>query len=498
MNDKILSKLEERDLHCVLNKFCSENLDIKTKTIYHERSTRSKGKSEWLHPDMVGFQLTTSSWDNNIIEVCKNFYISKAILYSFELKKSITIDTLREYYFQAVSNSSWANEGYLVTASLDEDNFELISEIKRLVGAFGIGIIKLDIINPKNSTILFPAKRKDTVDGETMNKLYTINPDYQSYIQDIVKSLQISQFVGMQWDDIKDYNKLYDRIKSYYDQPTKKENIEDSKLIPSNISNNIIKEKSIFKSVADFKTEASIDKSVDNAINKIVLTSRNVQLSYTKPVKCVIGDKVYEPNDWADLLFKISIDLKENNSYYFEKYKEISRLFSEVKKKDYPYYHEGLNLYVASLSINSKYRELQKLLNIYNIDLNKCIIYYESRELIENMITIDNNNVNLDFSKPIKCVINNKVYTDNQWKSLMFSIASDLNKIDSFLFKKYVKASNWCTEVKRWKDAKYSEELGVYVGGLSAFEMYKEIQKLLNVYDIDLSKCTLYYKGAKK
>ena len=114
------------------------------------------------------------------------------------------------------------------------------------------------------------------------------------------------------------------------------------------------------------------------------------------------------------------------------------------------------------------------------------------------MVTIDNNNVNLDFSKPIKCVINNKVYTDNQWKSLMFSIASDLNKIDSFLFKKYIKASNWCTEVKRWKDAKYSEELGVYVGGLSAFETYKEIQKLLNVYDIDLSKCTLYYEGAKK
>ena len=484
MNDKILSKLEERDLHCVLNKFCSENLDIKTKTIYHERSTRSKGKSEWLHPDMVGFQLTTSSWDNNIIEVCKNFYISKAILYSFELKKSITIDTLREYYFQAVSNSSWANEGYLVTAYLDEDNFELISEIKRLVGAFGIGIIKLDIINPKNSIIMFPAKRKDIVDGETMNKLYTINPDYQSYIQVVAKSLQINQVIAVEWDNLKDYDDIKNKINNFK---------VDNKSDVVHDKNNITQ-----CNVANFKKQ-DIESVSDNAnLKKIVLDSKNVELSYTKPVQCVIDNKLYKASDWANLLFEISMDLKEINPDYFDEYKKISRFYSEIEKKDCTYHHKELNLYTRSLSINSKYRELQKLLNIYKIDLNKCIIYYKSRELIENMVTIDNNNVNLDFSKPIKCVINNKVYTDNQWKSLMFSIASDLNKIDSFLFKKYIKASNWCTEVKRWKDAKYSEELGVYVGGLSAFETYKEIQKLLNVYDIDLSKCTLYYEGAKK
>lgn len=484
MNDKILSKLEERDLHCVLNKFCSENLDIKTKTIYHERSTRSKGKSEWLHPDMVGFQLTTSSWDNNIIEVCKNFYISKAILYSFELKKSITIDTLREYYFQAVSNSSWANEGYLVTAYLDEDNFELISEIKRLVGAFGIGIIKLDIINPKNSIIMFPAKRKDIVDGETMNKLYTINPDYQSYIQVVAKSLQINQVIAVEWDNLKDYDDIKNKINNFK---------VDNKSDVVHDKNNITQ-----CNVANFKKQ-DIESVSDNAnLKKIVLDSKNVELSYTKPVQCVIDNKLYKASDWANLLFEISMDLKEINPDYFDEYKKISRFYSEIEKKDYTYHHKELNLYTRSLSINSKYRELQKLLNIYKIDLNKCIIYYKSRELIENMVTIDNNNVNLDFSKPIKCVINNKVYIDNQWKSLMFSIASDLNKIDSFLFKKYIKASNWCTEVKRWKDAKYSEELGVYVGGLSAFETYKEIQKLLNVYDIDLSKCTLYYEGAKK
>ena len=351
MNDKILSKLEERDLHCVLNKFCSENLDIKTKTIYHERSTRSKGKSEWLHPDMVGFQLTTSSWDNNIIEVCKNFYISKAILYSFELKKSITIDTLREYYFQAVSNSSWANEGYLVTAYLDEDNFELISEIKRLVGAFGIGIIKLDIINPKNSIIMFPAKRKDIVDGETMNKLYTINPDYQSYIQVVAKSLQINQVIAVEWDNLKDYDDIKNKINNFK---------VDNKSDVVHDKNNITQ-----CNVANFKKQ-DIESVSDNAnLKKIVLDSKNVELSYTKPVQCVIDNKLYKASDWANLLFEISMDLKEINPDYFDEYKKISRFYSEIEKKDYTYHHKELNLYTRSLSINSKYRELQKLLNIY-------------------------------------------------------------------------------------------------------------------------------------
>lgn len=167
---------------------------------------------------MVGFKLTTSNWNNNIIEVCKNFYLSKAVLYSFELKKSISMDTLREYYFQAVSNSSWSNEGYLVTASLDENHIELISEIKRLVGAFGIGIIKLDILNSNNSSILFPAKRRDILDGETMNKLYIINPDYRDFIQDVTNSLQINKLVVSEWDTIEEAKKYVEdcKNKAYY------------------------------------------------------------------------------------------------------------------------------------------------------------------------------------------------------------------------------------------------------------------------------------------
>ena len=494
-NNKVLNMINERDLHCVLNKFCSENLGIKAKTIYHEQSAKSKGKSEWLHPDMVGFQLITSNWDTNITNVCQDFHVSKSLLYSFELKKSVTLDTLREYYFQAVSNSSWSNEGYLVAASIDESDLELMSEIKRLVGAFGIGIIKLDIFNPNNSSILFAAKRKDLVDGETMNKLYSINPNYREYIQDVASSLKINRMIDASWDNIRDYDKLLDKINKLKVECNK--NIEHNRY--DIIENNTAKSKEGFAE--------DICKNTD--LNKITLDLKNQELSYTKPVKCIIGDRIYKSNDWATLLFNISMDLKEFNPDFFDEYKKVSRLYSESEKSGYTYYHKGLDLYAASLSINSKYRELQKLLRIYNVDLKKCIIYYKVDDtrrkkisgrdtFTEEVIVFNEDEVDLSFTKPVKCTIDTQVYKDDKWSSLIFNIACDLNKINPMLFKQYVQSSKWCTETKRWKDSRYSNELGVYVGGLSASDMYKEIQKLLDIYNIDKSRCSIQYISTSK
>lgn len=360
MNEKILSFIEERDLHCVLNKFCSENLDIITKTIYHERSVKNKGKSEWLHPDMVGFQLTTSNWDNNIIEVCKNFYLSKAVLYSFELKKSISMDTLREYYFQAVSNSSWANEGYLVTASLDENNIELISEIKRLVGAFGIGIIKLDILNPNNSSIVFPAKRRDVLDGETMNKLYIINPDYRDFIQDVTNSLQINKLVITEWDKVDVYEKLRNKIAT---------NINNVSYITSSKDNLITTQRNY------------IDLNNDGLYNKehikVCLNTKGIILTNSKPIMCTIGDQIYTYDKWRGLVVRILLGLKNSNIEAFNNYLKVSKLLSDTNDYKGASYNSDLSLYVRPMDSNGCCIELQKILKSFDIDLNQCFIYYE-------------------------------------------------------------------------------------------------------------------------
>ena len=110
-----LKNIHERELHPFLVTYLDKKMNIHTKTIFHEVSTKTgKGKNEWLHPDIVGFDLPVRNWGEKVLELCGNFTINRATLYSFELKKSITLESLREQFFQAVSNSSWANEGYLV------------------------------------------------------------------------------------------------------------------------------------------------------------------------------------------------------------------------------------------------------------------------------------------------------------------------------------------------------------------------------------------------
>ncbi len=101
-------------------------------------------------------------------------------LYSFELKRELSFGNIRESFFQAVSNSSWANEGYLVSVLIDQsDEFQF--ELKRLSSAFGIGIIQLNNEDPDSSETILPAKTREDLDWETINKLASINPDFKDF-----------------------------------------------------------------------------------------------------------------------------------------------------------------------------------------------------------------------------------------------------------------------------------------------------------------------------
>ena len=76
----------------------------------------------------------------------------RARLWSFEVKRQITRATVRHDYFQAVSNSSWANFGYLVAAEIEGQ--DTLKEQRMLFAAHGIGLIKLDTENPVDSQVL--------------------------------------------------------------------------------------------------------------------------------------------------------------------------------------------------------------------------------------------------------------------------------------------------------------------------------------------------------
>lgn len=182
-------EFHERKLHPLLAYFAYTNTSfnrgkqVYTKTIFHEKS-KHNSLSEWVHPDMVGFYSPIDDWNSKLLEFNKATDKTAIRLYSFELKKQIDRSNYRENFFQAVSNSSWANEGYLVTCSIQQDD-DLLSELERLSASFGIGVIVLDLDDIDSSTVLFPARPKDYLDWETMNKLCEQNRDFETFIDDV-------------------------------------------------------------------------------------------------------------------------------------------------------------------------------------------------------------------------------------------------------------------------------------------------------------------------
>ena len=196
----------ERDLHPLLtyfaytNPFFNRGRSIYTKTIYHEKSTKS-GYNEWVHPDMVGFYLPIDDWRPDVIEFNRLSDNNSLKLFSFELKKSLTKGNYREAYFQAVSNSSWAHEGYLVAAYiLQDDDFR--AELERLATSFGIGIIHLDPTDIDGSTILYPARIKPTLDWETINKLCEQNRDFEKFLQDVKIDFESKRVHKAEYDEV--------------------------------------------------------------------------------------------------------------------------------------------------------------------------------------------------------------------------------------------------------------------------------------------------------
>ncbi|MGL2379438.1 HrgA protein [Helicobacter pylori] len=179
----------ERDLHPFLTYMAinNENLKCYTKTIFHEESSKSpKGMDRWLYPDMVGVRFLHAELSNeNLIAFSKKFDTLPVKLVSFELKKEISVHNCRECYFQAISNSSWANEGYLVGCHIDTHNPKLMDLLKRLHASFGIGVIDLRT-NEDKSAILLNAKYKEKIDYTVALELSDKNEKFSGFLKSVV------------------------------------------------------------------------------------------------------------------------------------------------------------------------------------------------------------------------------------------------------------------------------------------------------------------------
>ncbi|GAA9139073.1 COG2958 family protein [Helicobacter pylori] len=205
--------VHERNLHSFLTymAFFNENLKCYTKTIFHVGSLKSpKGMDRWLYPDMVGVRFLHAELSNeNLIAFSKKFDTLPVKLVSFELKKEISVNNCRECYFQAISNSSWANEGYLVGHHIDTHNPKLMDLLKRLHASFGIGVIDLRTDEDK-SAILLNAKYKEKIDYTVALELSEKNEEFSGFLKSVVDYDPKNQNrYKDEFDEIKKKEELY-------------------------------------------------------------------------------------------------------------------------------------------------------------------------------------------------------------------------------------------------------------------------------------------------
>lgn len=215
----------ERDLHILLSSYL-KNIDVYSKTIFHEHSSNSKDKQQkWVHPDMVGIKflnLQTKASQTFLKAINR---VATFKLTSYELKREINSDyELKQSFFQAVSNSSWANYGYLVAFEISDS---LNEEMERLNQSFGIGIIELKP-NPYESKVLYTAKYRD-LDFKTIDKLCRINQDFEKFIDQSERLMTASEKYTKSTE-----KELTEYCDKYFESDAEIEGYCKKKFIPTN------------------------------------------------------------------------------------------------------------------------------------------------------------------------------------------------------------------------------------------------------------------------
>lgn len=190
----------EHDLYPQLMQFLSDELKLYCLRIDEKRSKNNRGSkgNHWLHPDIVAMQALDKQWTDDIRQCVKLGSGQNVALWSFEVKRELNGTNVRESFFQAVSNSSWANEGYLVTTAIVGEHTE--EELRILSALHGIGVMILNLDDLSESEILLPAKRKTEIDWQSANRIVEQNADFQDFIEYVAIYYQTGKIVEQNWN----------------------------------------------------------------------------------------------------------------------------------------------------------------------------------------------------------------------------------------------------------------------------------------------------------
>ena len=194
------AKLGEHAMYPLLSLYLWEEFGVYSKRIDEKRSSNKRGPNgnRWLYPDVVGMEDLGAEWHQEVRDCVNQYSDKRTKLWSFEAKLLINRSNVRECFFQAVSDSSWANFGYLVAAEIEGQ--DTLKELRMLLAAHGIGLIKLDADNPAESQVLIPTRERDEIDWDMANRLATENRDFLEYVKLVKQFYQTGEARLADWD----------------------------------------------------------------------------------------------------------------------------------------------------------------------------------------------------------------------------------------------------------------------------------------------------------
>lgn len=193
--------LKEHDLYPLLCRYLHAEFGLYPKRIDEKRASNKHGPKGniWLFPDLVAMEDLGSDWHKDIRDCVRHYGDPRCRLWSFEVKLKLNRSNVREAWFQTVSNSSWANQGYLVTAEVEDA--ATIKELRLLAAAHGIGLIVLDVEDPtEGSEIRIPARERSEVDWDACNRLAEENPDFRDFIRSVRQFHQTDDIKRGDWN----------------------------------------------------------------------------------------------------------------------------------------------------------------------------------------------------------------------------------------------------------------------------------------------------------
>ncbi|MFU7502781.1 MAG: hypothetical protein ACE1S7_05090 [Candidatus Tisiphia sp.] len=199
------SNIKEKEVYLKLSEFLWDELSIYNMTINDKCSSNRSGTNanKWLYPDLVGMEAMTAGWAEVIKDCVKQYANIKAKLWSFEVKVTINHSNVRESFFQALSNSSWAHYRYLVAFSLVESkDSNTFRELEILSARHGIGFILLNINESEKGRILIPAKERLEIDWDMANRLVKENPDFEHFIKEVTSFYKTGETKRSNWKNV--------------------------------------------------------------------------------------------------------------------------------------------------------------------------------------------------------------------------------------------------------------------------------------------------------